>query len=181
MNINGYILCDVLIGDGDILILDAEIDTAYQNSVDDGDLKDSVNLEFEFHEIFVPVGLNAVNAADSSETDESIALVECLSGTLNKLIANAYALAESNKSKLKTQNFDAESSASPVDGEAHQKGLKIKPKLTTRVLGDLFHVMDRVKVPMHHNFEAVHFQDPRAAFFLIDTGDAERVNKFMEQ
>ena len=53
MNSNEFILCDVSIDDEAVQILDAEIDTAYQNSVDDGDLKDSVNLIFEFHDFFL--------------------------------------------------------------------------------------------------------------------------------
>ena len=41
--------------------------------------------------------------------------------------------------------------------------------------------MDRVKVPMHHEFKAVYFQALRSALFIMDEGDTERVNKFMEK
>ena len=41
--------------------------------------------------------------------------------------------------------------------------------------------MDRVKVPMHHEFKAVYFQALRVALFIMDKGDTERVNKFMEK
>ena len=55
---------------------------------------------------------------------------------------------------------------------------KVEPKLTARVLGDLFHIMDRVKVPMHHDFKAV-FQALWALFFIMDAGNAEIAKKFM--
>ena len=41
--------------------------------------------------------------------------------------------------------------------------------------------MDRVKVPMYHDFKAVYFQAIRAELFILDSGDAERVKKVMEQ
>ena len=61
---------------------------------------DSVDLGYEFHENFAPVGLSSGGAAVSSATDESISLVESLAVTLNKLIANTYAFDEANKSDL---------------------------------------------------------------------------------
>ena len=44
VNSNRYILCDISISNEDVKILDADIDTAYQNSVDDGDLMESADL-----------------------------------------------------------------------------------------------------------------------------------------
>ena len=58
---------------------------------------DSVDLGYEFHENFAPVGLSSGGAAVSSATDESISLVESLSDTLNKLIADADAFSEAKK------------------------------------------------------------------------------------
>ena len=100
MNSNGSTLCDVSIGSEAVQTLDADIETAYHNIVNDGGLMESADLGFGFHYNFLPVGLSAGYAAASSATDESIALVECLSVTLNKLIANADAFAEANKSDL---------------------------------------------------------------------------------
>ena len=34
---------------------------------------------------------------------------------------------------------------------------------------------------MHHDFKAVYFQALREEFFIMDTGDAEKVKKVMEQ
>ena len=87
---------------------------------------ESSDLGFEFHDNFSPVGISAGNA-----------LVECLLYTLNKLIADADAFAEANKSDLETQYYDDEGSAARVDDKAHQKRKKVEPKLTTRILGDL--------------------------------------------
>ena len=69
----------------------------------------------------MPVVLSAGNATAYSATGEPIALVECLSDTLNKLIVDAYAFAEANKSDLETQDADAEGSAACVDEKDHQK------------------------------------------------------------
>ena len=85
------------------------------------------------------------------------------------------------KKDLKTQDDNAEGSAAHIDDEAHRKRRKVEPKLTTHVLGDLFHIVDRVKVQMHHNFKAVYFQALWVTFFIMDAGDAERVKKVMEQ
>ena len=121
MNINGYILCDVSIGDGDIQILDAEIDTAYQNSGDDGGLMESADFGFEFRDNFAPIGISSGDSSDSSATDETISLVEFLSDILNKLIANADDFSETDNSDLETQSYDAEVSAARVDDEVHKK------------------------------------------------------------
>ena len=71
VNSNGYICCNVPIGNKSVQIIDAEIDTVDQNSVDDGGLMESSDLGYEFHDNFVPVRISAGNAADSSSADES--------------------------------------------------------------------------------------------------------------
>ena len=172
VNSNKCILCNLSIGDKAIQILDAEIDTAYQNSVDDSGLMESAYFGFEFHEIFAPVGISAGDAAAFSATDESIALVKCLSDTFNNFIANADAFAEDNKSNLETQDYNDEGSAARVDDKAHQKRRKVEPKITNHVLEYLFHIMERVKVLMHHDFKAFYFQALWAELFTMDAGDA---------
>ena len=97
VNNNGSILCDISIGDKSVQIIDTEIDTVDQNSADDGGLMVSEDLGYEFHEDFAPVVLSSVDAAASSATNESISLVESLSDTLNKLIADADAFSEAKK------------------------------------------------------------------------------------
>ena len=66
----------------------------------------------------------------------------------------------------------AEGSAACIDDEAHQKQRKVEPNITTCVIGNLFHIMDRFNVLMHHDFKAVYFQDIWAALFIMDSGDA---------
>jgi hypothetical protein len=48
-------------------------------------------------------------------------------------------------------------------------------ELLTRVLGDAFHVMDRVKVPMHHDFKAAYFRALRGAIFILNPQDVQNV------
>ena len=108
-------------------------------------------------------------------------MVESLPYTLNKFISDASSFAESNKSYLETQDDNAEGSAAHIDDEAHRKRRKVEPKLTTHVLGDLFHIVDRVKVQMHHNFKAVYFQALWVKFFIMDAGDAERLKNVTQR
>ena len=69
------------------------------------------------------------------------------------------------------QDDYSEGSAALIGEEDHQKGQKVEANLTTYVLGDLFHIVDRVKFPMHHDFKSV-FQDIWVVFFIIDAVDA---------
>ena len=39
------------------------------------------------------------------------------------------------------------------------------------VLGDLFHFMDRAKLPMHHEYKALFFRSLRAAVFIMVKSD----------
>ena len=97
------------------------------------------------------------------------------------MISDVDAFSEANKSDLEMQDDNYEGSAARIDNKAHQKRQKVEPKLTTRFLGDLFRTMDRVKVLMHHNCKSVYSKALWEEFFIIYAGDAERVNKFMEQ
>ena len=51
----------------------------------------------------------------------------------------------------------------------------------SRVLGDGFHLMDHVKVPMRHDFKAAYFRALRAALFIHDSGDLERVKRVLQK
>jgi hypothetical protein len=53
-------------------------------------------------------------------------------------------------------------------------------KVLTRVLGDAFHVMDRVKVPMHHDFKIAYFRALRAAIFLFNPEDVANVKRSLK-
>ena len=121
MKSNGYNLCDVSIVYEAVQILDAEIETAYQNSVGDGGLMESSDLGFEFYDDFVTFELSAGDDAASSANDESIPLFEILSDTLNKLVADADVLSEANKRDLDMKDDNNEGSATRIDNEAHKK------------------------------------------------------------
>ena len=48
------------------------------------------------------------------------------------------------------------------------------------VPGDLFHFMDRAKLPMHHEYKALFFRSLRAAIFVMNTSDVEEVKEVLE-
>lgn len=48
------------------------------------------------------------------------------------------------------------------------------------VLGDIFHFMDRAKVPMHHEFKALYFRALRAAVFIMNSDDVAEVKAILE-
>ena len=52
-------------------------------------------------------------------------------------------------------------------------------RLWTRVFGDAFHLMDRIKVPINHAFKSSYFQALRSAMFIFDSEDLERVKQFV--
>jgi hypothetical protein len=52
--------------------------------------------------------------------------------------------------------------------------------LFSRILGDAFHVMDRVKVPMHHDFKPAYFRALRAAIFIFNPHDVAKVKKALK-
>lgn len=55
-----------------------------------------------------------------------------------------------------------------------------KKKLKKTVLGDIFHFMDRAKLPMHHEYKALFFRSLRAAMFIMNKSDVEEVKKVLE-
>ena len=52
--------------------------------------------------------------------------------------------------------------------------------LFSGILGDAFHVMDRVKVPMHHDFKPAYFRALRAAIFIFNPHDVAKVKKALK-
>ena len=97
------------------------------------------------------------------------------------MTANADAFAEAKKIDLETKYDDAEVSAARTDDKDHQEQGKVETHITACVLGHLFHIMDIVKVPMHHDFKTVYFQALWEEFFIMNAGDEEGVKKAMEK
>jgi hypothetical protein len=50
----------------------------------------------------------------------------------------------------------------------------------SQVLGDAFHVMHHIIVPPNHDFKASFFRASQGATFLMDYGDAARVNRVLQ-
>lgn len=119
------------------------------------------------------VGERLVVVENDCEVDEAftqgqIAKVgDSLEDEIKRIIAHADAFA--------CRDLQAENSMEEVMWRYCQ------PKCVTRVLGDIFHLMDRVKVPMHHDAKAAFFRALRAAFFLMDEEDLKRVKDVCEK
>lgn len=54
------------------------------------------------------------------------------------------------------------------------------PKGYRKVLGDIFHFMDRAKLPMHHEYKALFFRALRASIFIMVQEDVDDVKKVIE-
>lgn len=89
--------------------------------------------------------------------------------TLEKLIADADALAAEHMNKETTEEQD---DTLPVDELPEGDFFK-------RVLSDMFHNMDRAKTPMHHEYKALFFRSLRAASFLMLEEDVQQVKEVL--
>lgn len=87
--------------------------------------------------------------------------------TIEKLIEEADSLAEA-------ENIQA------GDGEGDLPLDEIsRMSLHKTVLGDIFHLMDRAKLPMHHEYKALFFRALRAAMFIFNKDDVDQVKAVM--
>ena len=50
---------------------------------------------------------------------------------------------------------------------------------TTTVLGDIFHFVDRFKLPMHNEYKALFFRSLRAAIFIMNKSDVDEVEEVL--
>lgn len=62
-----------------------------------------------------------------------------------------------------------------VEDVQQQAQTNNSPQKHRTVLGDLFHFMDRAKLPMHHEYKALYFRSLRAAMFIMNSDDVEEV------
>lgn len=85
---------------------------------------------------------------------------------LEKLIADADALAKEIETQYEEEDLPPE--------ELH--------RLSTlrKVLADAFHLMDRAKCPMHHEYKALYFRALRAAMFVMNEEDVADVKRVLE-
>lgn len=49
------------------------------------------------------------------------------------------------------------------------------------VLADIFHLMDRAKLPMHHDYKALFFRALRAAMFIMNKRDVDQVKTVLQK
>jgi len=70
-------------------------------------------------------------------------------------------------------NFSAADSDREEDDHIFVSPLRV----LSRVLGDAFHVMDRVKVPMHHDFKFAYYRSLRAAILIFNPHDVDKLKK----
>lgn len=109
----------------------------------------------------------------TADTPAQVASLETLSNTIEKILKDADQLAARSVPR------ENEEPVNTVVNTVDEGG--IESLLVTRVLGDAFHVMDRVKVPMNHELKAAYFQALRAAIFVMDAGDVARVKRVVEK
>lgn len=67
----------------------------------------------------------------------------------------------------------------PDEGDLPVDELPISAKWKS-VLGDLFHFMDRAKLLMHHEYKSLFFRCLRAAIFIMNKDDVEKVKAVVE-
>ena len=117
---------------------------------------------------------SSVTIQDDEPTEEQIraATDQSLNDTIDQIISDADKLAD----------FDAENAV--VINQINEEGLQIDelPKSLTykSVLGDIFHFMDRAKLPMHHEYKALFFRALRASVFIMYKQDVEDVKTVLE-
>lgn len=102
-------------------------------------------------------------AGDSNSPQQTLdqtAYLEGLEDTIDKLIKDADSLTKSVSANDENE---------------------LSKQVFSRVLGDGFHAMDRVKVPTRHDFKAAHFRALRGAIFIMDSGDLKRVKRVLQK
>lgn len=98
----------------------------------------------------------------ASQREIAMAIRSDFEETLHKLIEDADKLAENmNEDDMYVVHDDL-------------------PEGYRKVLGDIFHLMDRAKLPMHHEYKALFFRSLRAAMFIMVEEDVEDVKSVLE-
>lgn len=90
--------------------------------------------------------------------------------TLEKLIEEADVLSEDSNVAANHEPSDTDVPIEDLPMSAEEK----------RVLGDAFHLMDRAKLPMHHEYKALFFRSLRAAMFIMHREDVEEVKEVLK-
>ena len=106
---------------------------------------------------------------EPTEQEMRVATDESFNETLEKIIADADKMAEIQNNSVQQQVHE--------DMEIDDLALTLKYKT---VLGDIFHFMDRAKLPMHHEFKALFFRSLRASVFIMNHEDVDDVKTVLQ-
>lgn len=152
---------------------DEEGDSQEEETEEDDDSDDTTRIEPEVLELLGENGAKededqASGAYEPTPRELQRALDTSFDEKLAELIAEADRLAESQ-----VTNESEEDNRLPVDQQPRNSKHKT-------VLGDAFHLMDRAKLPMHHEYKALYFRSLRAAMFIMNKDDVDDVKAVLE-
>ena len=115
-----------------------------------------------------------INDDDDEPTEAQLraATDTALNDILMKIIEDADKLAETEveNARLLQQDEDNDLQVDKIPDSVKYK----------TVLGDIFHFMDRAKVPTHHEFKGLFFRALRAAVYIMHKGDVDDVKTVLE-
>ena len=109
-------------------------------------------------------------ADDDAEDDDS--MDESENATTPQQEAAARKLEATVKDLIKAVTKEADTMANPSE---------LEQKVWSWIIGDAFHVMDQIKVLMHHELKAAYFHALRASIFILDAGDLEKVKMVLKK
>ena len=90
--------------------------------------------------------------------------------TLAQIIRDADLLAQQENNEILTnQDFDYDLSVEELSSKTHKT-----------VLADIFHLMDRAKLPIHHEYKSLFFRALRASVFIMNDDDVDDVKRILD-
>lgn len=127
----------------------------------------------QFLEEEIDNGLSGNNEESPTQMQEE--LLELLNDDIEQIISDADKLAQINNPHLTRSNFVFDDNQNVEVDEMDKLILG-----NNAVLGDVFHAMDRAKVPMHHDFKSSYFRALRSAVFIMHKGDMDDVKEVID-
>jgi len=114
------------------------------------------------------------SADDDTPTASQVEMVtnEEMNEQIRKLIEDADKLSIDENECINNDSFEFDEFTEDDDVSISNLPHIILQKC---VLGDIFHFMDRAKLPMHHQYKALFFRALRGAMFIMHKGDVDKV------
>lgn len=137
-----------------------------EDLLEEDDDDDALDIEKMFNEDEV-----VMKEIQPTEEQIQLAIDTEFNTTLDKIIAEADELSAQQLQAAIDLNWDADDDL-PFDDLDKMKTLKT-------VLADIFHLMDRAKLPMHHEYKALFFRCLRAAIFIMHKEDVDQVREIL--